>query len=219
MATIESKLGELQIHYALLTEIETHPENANVGDILAIKESIRHNGFYAPLVVQSKTGYIIAGNHRYMAAMEMGMEQVPVVYLDVDDEAARRMMLADNRITRLGQDDSDQLAALLETLADSDIGLVGTGFTHDDLNDLQDKLSKNDLDFIPEPDIEKPPAKESDYVVEPIPGAGGVCSGVMVTRSDREPITMDDFNAIRIALGLGRARRGALATAGIEDWA
>lgn len=214
-----SKLGDLEIHYALMEEIETHPENANIGDVEAIKESIHHNGFYAPMVVQASTGYIIAGNHRYLAAKQMGFEQVPVVYLDVDDDAAKRMMLADNRLTRIGQDDTEQLAALLEELSDSDIGLLGTGFTHADMQALTETSLDMPTDFIPEPTPPRDGVKEGDYAVEPIPGAGGTCSGIMVTRYDHKNLTMEDYNRIRIALGLGRAARGALAATGIEDWA
>lgn len=215
-----SKLPAVEVHYALITEIDPHPENANVGNIESIKESIKVNGFYAPIVVQASTGYIMAGNHRYKAAKELGLEQVPVVYLDVTDEEAKRIMVADNRTTRLGHDDSELLASLLEDLGDTDLGLLGTGYSHADLQTLLDSQDNFDPELSGEPDSDHGhDVNDSAYQIEVIGGAGGVCIGVMVNRVDQEPLTVDDFNHIRLGVGLSRMPRGAAAQLGIEDWA
>lgn len=215
----ESKLGDLQVQYVGVEEIDPHPENANVGNLDAIVESIRINGYYSPMIVQSSTGYILAGNHRYQAAMALGYEMVPVIYVDVDDEEGKRIMVADNRTTRLGHDDDESLAALLTDLGDSEVGLLGTGFNQADLQTLQDHLENFDEAYVPEPD-----APESDYendfwVIEPVPGPDGTCSSVLVHRSDRREVSADDFNKFRQMLGMSKAPRGALATMGIERWA
>lgn len=214
-----SKLGDLDVHYALMTEIDLHPDNANVGNVDVIVESIRVNGFYAPIIVQASTGFIIAGNHRYQAALKLGMEQVPVVYLDVDDTEAKRIMVADNRTTRLGHDNDELLTSLLEDLGDTELGLMGTGFSHADLQTLIDAADKFDPDFNPEPDsVPKHTTEDSAYQVEVIPGAGGKCVGIMVNRIDGDALSVDDYQHIRVALGLGTVPRGAAATLGIEDW-
>lgn len=215
----ESKLGELTIQYVSVDEVDPHPENANIGNLDAIKESIQINGYYAPMIVQSTTGFILAGNHRYAAAKALGYELVPVVYIDVDDEEAKRIMVADNRTTRLGHDDDEALMNLLEQLGDSERGLLGTGYQHSDLQTLQDAAEKFNEDFATEPDPEREVTREEDWVVEPLETAEGKCGSVLVHRFDRRPLTPDDYNRIRTALGLSRAGRGALATTGIEDWA
>ena len=216
----ESKLGDLRVDQVEMEEIDLHPNNANVGNVDAIVESIRVNGFYTPLIVQSSTGYILAGNHRYQAAQKLGYKSVPVVYVDVDDEEAKRIMVADNRTTRLGHDDSALLAELLEDLGDSELGLMGTGFSHADLQTLLDQQDKFDPEFQPEPDSTPGghDTQDSAYQVEVIPGAGGVCIGIMVNRIDQEPLSVDDYQHVRVALGLGTVPRGAAATLGIEDW-
>jgi hypothetical protein len=216
---MESKLGNLDLNYALVDEIDPHPENANVGDVDTIAESIRVNGFYAPIIVQASTGFIIAGNHRYQAAKKLGMEQVPVVYLDVEDDEAKRIMVADNRTTRLGHDNDELLTSLLEDLGDTELGLMGTGFTHADLQTLIDNADKFDPEFTSEPDsVPTHGTEDSAYQVEAIPGAGGKCIGLMVNRIDGDPLSVDDYQHIRVALGLGVIPRGAAATLGIEDW-
>lgn len=214
-----SKLDDLGVHYALMNEINLHPDNANVGNVDAIVESIRVNGFYAPIIVQATTGYIIAGNHRFQAAQKLGFEQVPVVYLDVNDDEAKRIMVADNRTTRLGHDDTELLTSLLEDLGDSELGLMGTGYSHADLQTLIDAADKFDPVFQPEPTEQGGHSTDdSAYQVEVIPGAGGTCVGIMVNRVDNEPLSADDYNHIRVSLGLGRIPRGAVATLGIQEW-
>jgi len=210
--------GTLEVTYVNVDEVDPHPENANQGNVEAIKESIRVNGYYAPIIVQSSTGYILAGNHRYRAAVDLGMTQVPVIYLDVDDIEAKRIMVADNRTTRLGQDDDEALARLLEEIGESDQGLLGTGYSQADLQTLQDALETFDPAFEsePEPTLDTNPTE--DWVLEPLEGPDGTCSSVLVHRFDRRALSVEDFQAIRLALGLGRAPRGALSTYGIGAW-
>jgi len=216
---MDSKLGDVTVTYAPVEEIDLHPDNANVGNVDVIAESIRVNGFYAPIIVQASTGFIIAGNHRYQAALKLGMSKVPVVYLDVEDDEAKRIMVADNRTTRLGHDNDELLANLLEDLGDTELGLMGTGFSHADLQTLMDKMDTFDPTFAPEPDdVPTHTTEDSAYQVEAIPGAGGKCVGIMVNRIDHEPLSVDDYQHIRVALGLGTVPRGAAATLGIEDW-
>ena len=94
-----------------LDQLKLHPRNANRGDASAILESINTNGFWGTIVAQRSTGYVLAGNHRLEAARSAGADQVPVAWVDVDDEAALRILVADNRTTRLGADEPEALAA------------------------------------------------------------------------------------------------------------
>jgi ParB-like chromosome segregation protein Spo0J len=68
-------------------------------------ESIKHNRFCGAVTVRKSTSRIIAGKHRWLAARECGIDLVPVIWADVDDAEAARIMPADNRTTRLGFDD------------------------------------------------------------------------------------------------------------------
>ena len=115
--------------------ITTHPDNARRGNIEVIRESIRTNGFYGACVVQRSTGRILVGNHRYLAAVEEGLVEVPVVWVDKSDDEARRLLLVDNRSTDVAGYDDEALVALLAAHAD-DGGLVGTGFNDDDLDEI-----------------------------------------------------------------------------------
>ena len=125
------------------------PGNPRRGDVNLIAQSIEVNGFYQPIVVQKRTGYVIAGNHRLAAARQIKMAEIPVVVLDVDDEQARRMVLVDNRAADKATYDADALVDLLGQFDLDD--LEGTGWTEDEVDDL---LTPDALSDEPEPEPE-----------------------------------------------------------------
>jgi len=86
-----------------------HPENPRRGATAAIVDSIQAHGFYGALIAQRSTRYVIAGNHRLQAAITAGLETVPVIWLDVTDEQARRILTKNARQYR-----ADALAAIQE---------------------------------------------------------------------------------------------------------
>lgn len=119
-----------------IDSVTPHPRNYNNGDVDAIQESIEINGMYRPIFVQKDTGYIIAGNHTWEACKTLGATQIPVVYLDVDDTTAVRIMLSDNRTAALAVPDNGLLLDLLNDLAAND-SIVGTGYKEYDLEVLK----------------------------------------------------------------------------------
>ena len=125
--------------------IQTHPDNPRKGAQLEVEVSIDRNGWYGVCTVQKSTGYILAGNHRYLAALAHKATEIPVVFVDVDDQKALRIMLADNRTADLGTYDSDKLAELLESLPT----LEGTGYEKAIDDDAEEK-EKEKEDKVPE---------------------------------------------------------------------
>jgi ParB-like chromosome segregation protein Spo0J len=117
-----------------------HPENPRQGNVQAIASSIEEHGFYGTVVAQVSTRRILAGNHRIESARALGLGKVDVAWLDIDDDQARRILLADNRVGDLGVYDQAQLAELLKTLSEES-DLVGTGYDLDHLDDLLADLS------------------------------------------------------------------------------
>lgn len=113
--------------------ITPHPANPRQGDVDSIAESIDANGFYGACIVQRSSGYILAGSHRYRAARAEGASEVPVVYVDVDDEQAMRILLADNRASDVAGFDKAVLLGLLEGVETEAGGLRGTGYAAEDV--------------------------------------------------------------------------------------
>lgn len=127
-----------------VAKLQWHPKNARRGDVGAICESIDANGFYGAVIAQVSTGYIIAGNHRYKAALSSDASTVPTIWVDCDDDTALRILLVDNATNDKATNDNNQLVAILQELADADPvgGLVGTGYDGDDLDAILQDLAK-----------------------------------------------------------------------------
>jgi len=147
-----SRVINKDIEQVAIDLLKHHPRNANHGDIEAIKTSLAVNGWYGSVVVNTSTKHILAGNHRVMAAKALGWETVPVQWVDVTPEEELRILVVDNRTTRIGQDDTTKITDILAELANTPIGLDGTGYSSDDLDALIDGLT-GELD----------PEQESNY--------------------------------------------------------
>ena len=114
-----------------------YPMNARQGDIGLISESLGKNGQFRPIVVNKRDNSILVGNHTWKAAKMLGWKEIAVTFIDVDDEAAARIVLADNRTADLGSYDHVELAEILQTLP----AFEGTGYTGDDLDDLMQEVA------------------------------------------------------------------------------
>lgn len=84
-----------------IDEIHVQGDNVrtNLGDLEELKSSIETIGLLQPLVVQTDiAGYILVCGHRRLeAAKQVGRTEVPVIVVDVQNEAERlAVMLAEN---------------------------------------------------------------------------------------------------------------------------
>jgi len=136
------------VEHVDVRDLIEHPDNPRRGDLDAVVSSIEHHGFWGALIVQRSTGHVLAGNHRLKAARRLGLERVPVQYVDCDVDQARAILLADNRTSDLGGYDDEQLVALLSQLQAS-VGLEGTGYDQDALDVLM-ASADFELDDVPE---------------------------------------------------------------------
>lgn len=136
---------DLSAHLVDIDSVRQHPSNYNNGDVDEIIRSIEVNGMYRPIYAQRSTGYIVAGNHTWEACKHLEAQQIPVIFLDLDDTQAKRLMLADNRIASLAQPDTAQLLALLDEL-EIDGGIEGTGFSETDREVLR-ALAEQPLNY------------------------------------------------------------------------
>lgn len=118
-----------------------HPDNPRLGNVSMIVESIQHNGWYGTVIAQKSTKFVLAGNHRLKAAREIGIDRVPVIWLDVEDDKARRILLADNRTSDVATYDEASLMQLLKECTETEIGLLGTGYDDHDLEGFLNKFS------------------------------------------------------------------------------
>jgi ParB-like chromosome segregation protein Spo0J len=123
------------IEYVEVSTLTPHPNNARQGDIGAIITSIQKNGWFGTVVAQRSSRYILAGNHRFLAAKQLGMTHVPTFWVDCDDQRALAILVADNRTSDIGSWNEEALKDILVGLDAADM-LIETGYDREDLEKL-----------------------------------------------------------------------------------
>lgn len=158
-------LTDLQVHRVAIDSLAIYPGNARRGDIDKIADSLQAHGQYRPLIVRRETNEILAGNHTFQAARQLGYQTVLVTYLDgLTDQQARKIVLVDNKTNDVaGYDDH----ALAQLLAELDGDHSGTGFDEQEIIDLLASLEpeptqNTDVDDVPEPPTYTPLTKVGD---------------------------------------------------------
>ncbi len=91
-----------------------------------VADSIKRFGFGTPLLARLN-GELIAGHTRLKAALKLGLDRVPVRYLDLDPADARLLALADNKLAEIAEWDDALLANLLKDIDPSDAAIAGFG--------------------------------------------------------------------------------------------
>lgn len=124
-----------------------------------IKDSIREFGFLTPCLID-KDFNIIAGHGRVMAAKEMQLKKVPCVFIEGLSNLQRKAyILADNRLSELGEWDMELVESELNELQNMDFNIDLTGF---DLEDFKVELPKTEEDNYSEELPEEPKSKPGD---------------------------------------------------------
>ena len=160
METIEVKTTELAGMGA-----PYNPRKISGHDLESLRRSLKFFGTVEPIVVNRRSGNIVGGHQRVKAAAAEGIEELPVVYVDLDEPSEKQLNLALNRVS--GEFDLEKLAAVLGDLesAGADLGL--TGFTDAEIEELvagapADGLT--DPDAVPEPP-DAPATQPGDVIV------------------------------------------------------
>jgi len=139
MQTIKPNLpdNKLNISYVSIETLKPSEYNPRSWDKEAInhlKESITRYGLVDPLLVNSapdRKGIVIGGHFRLKIAKELGIKEVPVVYLNIPDiEREKELNLRLNR--NLGDWNIDLLAEFDENL------LADIGFSSEELDEIFD---------------------------------------------------------------------------------
>ncbi|NUN67367.1 ParB/RepB/Spo0J family partition protein (plasmid) [Pseudanabaena biceps] len=85
--------------------------------MLELKESISHHGILEPIIVRSvNTGYeLVAGERRFRAAKDLGLEKVPAMIHQLTDEQAYEVALVEN-LQREDLNPVEETEAILQIL-------------------------------------------------------------------------------------------------------
>lgn len=124
----------LSIAYRPIEELKLNPGNPRKHprtQLHQIGRSMRTFGFVVPAITD-RHGNVLAGNGRILAAIDLGIHEVPTICVDHLTEAQiRAFVIADNRLSENSAWDDELLAKELKALSelDLDFDLEVIGFT------------------------------------------------------------------------------------------
>lgn len=124
-----------------IVTLRRNPQYLTPKQMESLKASMKRDGFAAPILVRplkNKRYEVISGNHRFMAAGELGIEQIPCVVMAMDKRTAQR--LAVNLNTIHGDPNEELLAPFL---AEMDEDLLKDIHLEDEMFDRLCKFDTN----------------------------------------------------------------------------
>lgn len=129
-------MAEMKVVYMAVSELvpyENNPRN-NEKAVEAVANSIREFGFKNPIIVDRQK-VIVSGHTRRLAALKLGLDQVPVVYADdLTEDQIKAFRLADNRVAEVAVWDDDLLKEEMAKVID--FQFENYGFDHEDVESV-----------------------------------------------------------------------------------
>lgn len=136
-------------HDAVVDTIKMVPNPANPNkhpddQIKLLAKIIKASGWRQPITVSKRSGFIVKGHGRLMAAQLAGFKQVPVDYQEYASEAEEYAdLIADNRIAELAEIDQKMLADIFAEIDTGEIDLDQTGYTDQEVEQLVTSLTES----------------------------------------------------------------------------
>jgi hypothetical protein len=130
-----------------------NPRNANRHSDEQIKllaKIMKHQGWRRPIVVSKRSGFVVAGHGRLMAAKLNGWTSAPVDRQDYATEADEYAdMIADNKIAELAETDMEMVRQEMLNFPDLDLDLLGFELVDvTQLNEIENTSEElNEADF------------------------------------------------------------------------
>lgn len=144
-----------------ISEIKTakyNPRKINEQQLESLKASISRFGFVDPVIVNDRTGTLVGGHQRIKAAKALGLVDVPVVGVSLDEAEEKALNVALNKIS--GEWDIDLLRGVLEEIIADGLDISLTGFTDEEWSAMSGNpavVGLTDPDDVPEVDEQAPP--------------------------------------------------------------
>ena len=146
-------MSQLQVTQMKIAEIKPYDNNPRINDdaIDAVARSIKEFGFKNPIIID-KDNVIVCGHTRRLAALKLGLTEVPCIKADdLTDDQIRAFRVADNKTSELSTWDLDKLKVEL-----GEIELDMSDFGFEDLLDQMKELPEDD-EFDADTELEKEP--------------------------------------------------------------
>ena len=151
-----------------ISELRPNPQNPNKHPPEQIKKLGRviRSGWRQPITVSTRSGMIVKGHGRRMAAELEELDEAPVDYQDYESEAAELADLyADNYIAELAETDQELAASLLAGIRQAGAPLELAGSSEEEYDAIVQALTAGSGDEDEEEDADP----EEDEPIEPPP--------------------------------------------------
>jgi ParB-like chromosome segregation protein Spo0J len=109
-----------QVAIEQLTPAPYNPRTMGEKEFEGLKASLKTFGMVEPVVANKRNNHIVGGHMRAEAWHNLGHDQVPVVWLDLDDHQERKLNILLNSQAISGEYDADKLSELLEEFKTDD---------------------------------------------------------------------------------------------------
>lgn len=182
-----------QVETVPVAELRPNPRNPNKhseDQINRLMASLRRDHQTRPLLARRANSMLIAGHGVQTAARRLGWEQIGVIFLDVSQEDADRIMLSDDRLGTLSELDHRRVADLLNDIPEGD--WMATGYSVEEANKVLQASEIKDLEVY---EIETSTVTDDFWI--------GV-RGPMVQQADtlqRMKTLLAEFPSVTIELG------------------
>ena len=135
---LDRQTGEPAAEFVSIESLKPWAQNPRTNEhaVESIADSIARFGFGAPIVARRQDSRVIAGHTRLKAAQRLGLEQVPVRFLDLSESEASALALADNKLAELAEWDEEVLHNIINELQDGGVDLTDLGWTGLELEDM-----------------------------------------------------------------------------------
>ena len=136
-----TEAAALWVDINTLTPWGDNPRKNDGAAVDAVADSIKRFGFASPIIARKEDGQVIAGHTRLKAAQKLGIDLVPVRYLDLDPADAKLLAIADNKTGEVADWDEELLGKVLRELDELDLDLGDTAFDAGELDSLMNSES------------------------------------------------------------------------------
>ena len=158
---IQPRAGEAAAEWVSLSSLRPWADNPRHNDgkpVEKVAESIKRFGFASPIIARAD-GEIIAGHTRYKAAQALGLDRVPVRFLDLDPADAHLLAVADNRLGEFAEWDTPKLQEILSDFSFDDAALAG--YTQEDFDEWARELAALEVTEDEAPEVPKEPTTKA----------------------------------------------------------
>ena len=144
-------MSQVQVIQMKLTDLIPYENNPRINDdaIDVVANSIKEFGFKNPIIID-KDNVIVCGHTRRLAAIKLGLTEVPCIRADdLTEDQIKAFRVADNKTSELSTWDLDKLKI---ELGDIELNMADFGF--EDLLDQMKELPEDD-EFDADTELEK----------------------------------------------------------------